>query len=106
MQRESPARRWSREVGRRSDALDLEPGVFTWDDPARIARSLRGSAEASRRRKRQTYASAMAMLCLSINRAGRNLSPKRRALFERSKEELRRLYGRSGAAAHRTGSSR
>jgi hypothetical protein len=92
-------------VSRRSDALDLEPGVFTWDDPLRIARSLQRSAEASRRRKRQAYASAMAMLCFYINRAGRNLSPERRALLERSKEELRRLYGRSHAAPDRTGSA-
>jgi hypothetical protein len=93
-------KRWSREVSRRSDALDLEPGVFTWDDPVRIARSLRRSAEASRRRKRAAYASAMAMLCFYINRAGRNLSEERRAVLERSKEELRRLYGRRHAPRH------
>jgi hypothetical protein len=82
-------------VSRRSDALDLEPGVFTWDDPVRIALSLQRSAEASRRRKREAYASAMAMLCFYINRAGRNLSEERRAVLERSKVELRRLYGRN-----------
>jgi hypothetical protein len=89
------AKRWSREVSRRSDALDLEPGVFTWDDPVRIALSLQRSAEASRRRKREAFASAMAMLCFYINRAGRNLSEERRAVLERSKVELRRLYGRN-----------
>ena len=30
-------RRWSQEVTRRSDALDLESGVFTSTDPAKIA---------------------------------------------------------------------
>jgi hypothetical protein len=99
-----PSRRWSQEVSRRSDALDLEPGVFTWTDPVRIARSLQRSAEASRRRRRQAYASAMAMLCFYINRAGSRLSQERRAVLERSKLELRRLYGREtkppcGAAA-------
>ena len=94
-------KRWSQEVSRRSDALDLEPGVFTWDDPARIARSLQRSAEASQRRKREAYASAMAMLCFYINRAGRNLSAERRTVLERSKEELRRLYGRTDAHGSR-----
>lgn len=87
-------RRWSQEASRRSDALDLEPGVFTWQDPVRIARSLRDSAETSRRRRRPPFASAMAMLCFYINRAGANLSDERRQVLERSKEELRRLYGR------------
>jgi hypothetical protein len=89
-------RRWSQQVTRHSDALDLEPGVFTWDDPGRIARSLRDSAEASRRRKRSPYASAMAMLCFYINRAGANLSNERRQVLEAAKLELKRLYGREG----------
>jgi len=87
-------RRWSQEASRRSDALDLEPGVFTWEDPKRIALSLQHSADVSRRRRRDAYASAMAMLCFYINRAGRRLSQERRAVLERSKVELRRLYGR------------
>jgi hypothetical protein len=88
-------RRWSAQVTRHSDALDLEPGVFTWDDPGRIARSLRDSAEASRRRKRPPYASAMAMLCFYINRAGSNLGEERRRVLEAAKRELKRLYGRA-----------
>lgn len=87
-------RRWAQAVGQRSQALDLEPGVFTWQDPARIARSLQRSAEASQRRRRPPFASAMAMLCFYINRAGRQLSPERRAVLELAKAELRRLYGR------------
>ncbi|MDD3604897.1 MAG: DUF3175 domain-containing protein, partial [Kiritimatiellae bacterium] len=35
---------WSGRVTRESHALALEKGVFTWDDPARIARSLMKSA--------------------------------------------------------------
>ncbi len=88
------ARRWSRAVSEKSNALDLEPGVFTWDDPVRIARSLKHSADSSRRRRRNAYASAMAMLCFYLNRAGRQLSQERRAVLEQSKVDLRRLYGR------------
>lgn len=79
-----------------SNALDLEPGVFTWSDPRRIARSLLRSAQASTRRKADPYRSAMSMLTFYVNRAGRNLDPARRAILERAKEELRRLAGRSG----------
>ena len=68
------ARRWSKRVTDRSDALDLEPGVFTWKDPVRVARSLRRSAERSRRRKSSPYRSAMSMLTFYINRAGKSLS--------------------------------
>ena len=32
---------WSGEVTSHSDALDLDAGVFTWDDPVKIARSLK-----------------------------------------------------------------
>jgi hypothetical protein len=85
---------WSAEVTRRSNALDLEPEVFTWSDPARIARSLKRSAEASERRKGTPYQSAMSMLNFYINRAGRNLPAERRATLEQAKHELRRLFGR------------
>lgn len=88
-------RRWSQDVTRKSNALDLERGVFTWSDPKRVARSLRRSAEASRRRKAGAFASAMSMLVFFINRAGRGLDPKRRRVLERAKGELRRLYGRA-----------
>ena len=85
-------RRWSHDVTRKSNALDLEPGVFTWDDPRRIARSLQSSAETSARRKSSPYHSAMSMLTFYINRAGRNLPPERRKVLEQAKTELRGLY--------------
>jgi hypothetical protein len=44
-----PGEKWSQDVTEHSDALDLEEGVFTLDDPADIARSLKRSAEHSRR---------------------------------------------------------
>ncbi len=39
-QRGPAAKRWSGDVTKHSHALDLEEGVFTWDDPGRIAASL------------------------------------------------------------------
>ena len=86
--------RWSRRVSASSNALDLEPGVFTWDDPRRIAASLQRAAESSRRRKAAPFASAMAMLNFYINRAGCRLPPQRRRVLECAKHELRSLYGR------------
>lgn len=58
---------WSQQVTESSNALDLEPGVFTWDDPRKIALSLKRSADHSQRRK----------------------------VLEKAKDELRELYGKS-----------
>jgi hypothetical protein len=88
------ARRWSGEVTRRSNALDLAPGVFTWTDPRRIAGSLKRSALASTRRKADPYRSALSMLVFYINRAGKNLPAARRRTLERAKVELRKQFGR------------
>lgn len=87
--------RWSSRVTRQSDALDLDRGVFTKDDPRAIARSLKRSAERSKRRKSEPYRSAMSMLTFYINRAGRNLSAKQKKTLEAAKDELRELYGRA-----------
>jgi len=87
-------RYWSDAVTRGSNALDLEQSVFTWRDPERIARSLKRSAEQSRRRKAQPFQSAMSMLNFYINRAGRNLPATQRRTLERAKDELRHLFGR------------
>jgi hypothetical protein len=81
-------------VTQTSNALDLEAGVFTRDDPRSIARSLQRSAQASRRRKADPYRSAMSMLTFYINRAGTQLSKRQRARLEAAKDELRALYGR------------
>ena len=91
--RRPQARRWSRRVTERSDALDLESGVFT-RSPRQIALSLKRSAERSKRRKSGPFRSAMSMLTFYENRAGRNLSAAKRRRLQRAKEELRRLYGR------------
>jgi hypothetical protein len=86
---------WSGEVTRHSNALDLEQGVFTWDDPAKIARSLKRSAEESERRKASPFRSAMSMLIFYINRAGKNLPEARRKVLEQAKDELRKAFGRA-----------
>ena len=92
-------KRWSRRVTERSNALDLDPGVFSRGDPRSIARSLKRSAERSRRRKTDPFRSAMSMLAFYINRAGKNLSKTRRARLEAAKDELRELYHRERRAA-------
>jgi hypothetical protein len=83
---------WSAKVTQNSFALDLEEGVFTWDDPRKIAASLKASAENSIRRKAAPFASAMSMLNFYINRAGKNLAPERKKILDRAKTELRRLF--------------
>jgi hypothetical protein len=81
-------------VTQNSNALDLEPDVFTKDSPRSIAQSLKRSAEQSTRRKSDPYRSAMSMLTFYINRAGKNLPKVRRDRLEAAKDELRALYGR------------
>lgn len=85
---------WSGEVTKKSIALDLEKGVFTWDDPEKIALSLKNSADTSLRRKAPPFQSAMSMLNFYINRAGKNLKKERKIILERAKIELRRFYGK------------
>ncbi len=94
--------RWSQEVTQNSNALDLEAGVFSQDDPRCVAASLKRSAEQSRRRKAAPYRSAMSMLTLYINRAGKSLSSKRKQVLEKAKDELRDLYGRPRRHARKT----
>jgi Protein of unknown function (DUF3175) len=89
------AKRWSKEVTETSNALSLEPKVFSQKDPKAIARSLKRSADRSRRRKSSPFRSAMSMLTFYINRAGDRLSSTRRRRLETAKDELRELYGKS-----------
>ena len=92
--RRSATHYWSGRVTRQSDALDLEADVFTWNDPRRIAASLKRSAEESDRRKADPYRSALSMLVFYINRAGKNLPAARRRTLEQAKVELRKQFGR------------
>lgn len=86
-------KRWSARVTRTSNALDLERGVFT-RSPAAIARSLKRSAERSKRRKATPYRSALSMLTFYINRAGKHLPSSRKRALAQAKRELARLFGR------------
>ncbi|MEX0881722.1 MAG: DUF3175 domain-containing protein [Candidatus Saccharimonadales bacterium] len=87
-------RKWSQRVTKTSNALDLDKGVFTWDDPKRIAASLKASAERSSRRKAEPLQSAMSMLNFYINRAGKNLPAAQKRILENAKSELRKLFER------------
>jgi hypothetical protein len=92
----APAKkRWSQRVTRESNALDLERNVFTWKDPKRIARSLKRSAEHSKRRKSAPYRSAMSMLVFYINRAGKDLPASQKRTLEHAKDALREAFGRT-----------
>ena len=88
------AEKWSQDVTENSDALDLEEGVFTKDDPRDVAKSLKRSADASGKRKADPFRSAMSMLTFYINRAGKELDAGRKRVLEDAKDELRKLYGR------------
>jgi len=93
------SKRWSKRVTEKSDALDLEQGVFTKGDPKGIARSLKRSAERSHRRKADPFRSAMSMLTFYINRAGKTLPQTDLSRLEAAKDELRALFGRPRSKA-------
>src|SRR6201999_1360109 len=86
--------RWSQQVTRESDALDLKRGVFKLTDPKKIAASLKRSAEHSKRRKSGAYRSALSMLTFYINRAGKTLPKMQRDRLQRAKAELKHQFGR------------
>jgi uncharacterized protein DUF3175 len=87
-------RKWSQDVTQRSNALNLESGVFKKKDPKKIAQSLKRSAEHSKRKKSGPYQSAMSMLNFYINRGGNRLSKKQKEPLAKAKGELRKLYHR------------
>jgi hypothetical protein len=91
----STGRRWSQRVTERSDALDLDRGVFKLKDPKRVAASLKRSAERSKRRKSDPYRSAMSMLTFYVNRAGKTLPAGQKKVLQRAKDELRHQFGRA-----------
>lgn len=85
---------WSAEVTEKSNTLDLEKSVFTWNNPRRIASSLKKSAETSQRRKGSPFQSATSMLNFYINRAGKNLDQNQRKILNQAKIELRKVFNR------------
>jgi hypothetical protein len=86
--------KWSGEVTAHSDALDLQRDIFKSKNPKAIARSLKRSAETSRRRKAEPFRSAMSMLTFYVNRAGKNLPAAQRRTLDAAKQELRAEFGR------------
>ena len=89
-----PAKKWSANVMKHSNSLDLEQHVFESHDPKKVAKSLKHSAEISKRRKGTPYQSAMSMLNFYINRAGKNLEKKQKDTLEKAKDKLRHEFGR------------
>jgi hypothetical protein len=87
-------RRWVARVAATSNAMDLPEGLFR-RDPAGIAAGLKAAVLASDRTKGTKFQSAMSMLNLYVNRAGRNLRPADRRRLEAAKIELRRAFGRA-----------
>jgi hypothetical protein len=83
---------WSKNVTLKSNAMDLESGVFTLNDPHKIALSLKRSALSSNRLKSTPFKSAMSMLNFYINRAGSNLSSERLKVLNEAKNELRIVF--------------
>ncbi len=91
---QTSTRRWSQHVTKTSNALDLDRGVFKKESPREIAKSLKRSAERSKRRKSEPFRSAMSMLNFYINRAGKNLPETQKERLKNAKDELRELYHR------------
>lgn len=92
---------WVRKVAESSDAMDLPRGIFKRSARG-IARGLKASVERSRRTKARTkFQSAMGMLNLYVNRAGRALPPADRRRLEAAKGELRTIFGRPATAGRR-----
>lgn len=96
-------RKWSADVTKHSNALDLKKGVFTLDDPKKIARSLEKSAEDSDRKKGSAHQSAMSMLNFYMNRAGKNLPAGKKKTLTKAKEELKDM-GNKKSTGHKPAS--
>src|SRR5665647_647434 len=92
--KKAPLKKWSKYVTEHSNAMDLEKDVFKQKDPKKIAESIKISAEKSTRRKAGPFQSAMSMINFYENRGGKNISASQKKVLDKSKEELRKLFGR------------
>ena len=90
-------RKWSANV--KTESTHPPAGLFN-KDAATIARTL-----ASKRVSPKGPGSGMRMLTFFINRAGHNLSPKRRAVLNRAKTLLSERIRRASEAKKRRSSS-
>jgi hypothetical protein len=95
--RKKSVKKWSAGVMKRSDAMDLEDGVFKKKTARQVALSLKRSVEASNRRKSPPFRSAMSMLNFEINRGGKNLTAERKKVLNEAKVELRKMFHREPA---------
>lgn len=85
-------RKWSARVMQKSDALDLDSDIFKSRDPNKVARSLKRSAEKSRRKKGTAFQSAMSMLNFYINRAGKTLSTRQKVYSKRRRKGCAKFF--------------
>ena len=92
--RKAAPKKWSKNVTQTSNAMDLEKNIFKSTDAKKIALSVKRSAERSKRRKAGPFQSAMSMINFYENRAGDNLSAAQKKVLDKSKNELRKLFGR------------
>jgi hypothetical protein len=92
--KKSAVKKWSKNVTEHSNAMDLEKDIFKSKDPKKIAASVKRSAEKSTRRKAGPFQSAMSMINFYENRGGDNISDAQKKVLDKSKNELRKLFGR------------
>ena len=92
--KKSAPKKWSKKVTETSDAMDLEKDAFKQKDPKKIAASVKRSAEKSKRKKAGPFQSAMSMINFYENRGGKNISSTQKKVLDKSKNELRKLFGR------------
>jgi len=92
--KKAAVKRWSKSVTEHSDAMDLEQDIFKSKDPKKIAESVKNSAEKSKRKKAGPFQSAMSMITFYENRGGKNISAAQQKVLDKSKNELRKLFGR------------
>jgi len=87
-------KKWSKQVTEHSNAMDLEKDVFKLRDPKKIAASVKRSAEKSKRKKAGPFQSAMSMINFYENRGGKNIPASKKRVLDKSKDELRKQFGR------------
>jgi hypothetical protein len=95
MNRTKGKKRWSGNVTRHSNALDLKPAIFKSGSPRRIAISLKRSAQASTRRKGTPLQSAMSHAEFLYQPRRRKSFCKTKNVLTHAKEELQRGFGRA-----------
>jgi hypothetical protein len=93
MVKRSGKRKWVARVQSRSDAMDLEPGVFKRKSAKGMAKSVLRSVKRSRRKKGSTLSSGISMMTYYVNRGGRKLSPEQKKTIKKAKVEYRKLVG-------------